>query len=504
MEQVITLPKSLEEYKSLINSLMRMGKDEQRMVMAEWGKRDLYFLLRYVMGRTDAEHPFIFDRCRQFQASPYGHLDLWARGHYKSTVITHAHSIFEIINDPNITIGLFSNTKPIAKGLLRTIKQEFEQNDFMKFLYSDILYQSPEKESPKWSEDIGLQVKRDCRKKECTIEAWGVVEGQPISKHFDLLLYDDVVTDDNSKNGEQIQKTTDALKLSFNLGSTTSKMIFVGTRYSAGDSYETLMSEGTVSPRIFPATKDGMVDGEPVFLTKEKLAEKRRQMGPYIFSCQMLQNPVAENAQGFREEWLNYYEKVNKKDMNIYILVDPASSKKKYSDYTVMSVIGLGHDKNYYLLDMVRDKLNLTERVEALFKLRQKWQPRAVGYEKYSMQADIEYIKQVQEDNGIRFKIVPLGGNVAKIERIKRLVPKFEEGLFYIPKLIMYLTNEGKKVNLIENFKYEYTNFPRTAHDDILDSIARILEPDLKAKFPNRNIDISSKMKAGSNYIFGF
>ena len=99
---------------------------------------------------------------------------------------------------------------------------------------------------------------------------------------------------------------------------------------------------------------------------------------------------------------------------------------------------------------------------------------------------------------------MPLGGNVAKIERIKRLVPKFEEGLFYIPKSIMYLTNEGKKVNLIENFKYEYTNFPRTAHDDILDSIARILEPDLKAKFPNRNIDISSKMKAGSNYIFGF
>ena len=41
-----------------------------------------------------------------------------------------------------------------------------------------------------------------------------------------------------------------------------------------------------------------------------------------------------------------------------YILVDPASEKKKDNDYTAMVVIGLGADDNYYILDIVRDRLN--------------------------------------------------------------------------------------------------------------------------------------------------
>ncbi len=36
------------------------------------------------------------------------------------------------------------------------------------------------------------------------------------------------------------------------------------------------------------------MDGEPVLLSREKLAEKRRNMGPYVFACQMLQDPKAD------------------------------------------------------------------------------------------------------------------------------------------------------------------------------------------------------------------
>jgi hypothetical protein len=37
-------------------------------------------------------------------------------------------------------------------------------------------------------------------------------------------------------------------------------------------------------------------------------AEKRRDMGPYIFACQMLQNPKADETQGFQEEWIKYHD----------------------------------------------------------------------------------------------------------------------------------------------------------------------------------------------------
>jgi hypothetical protein len=133
--------------------------------------------------------------------------------------------------------------------------------------------------------------------------------------------------------------------------------------------------------RRYPATVDGTAGGEPVLFSKERLAETRQRMGPYTFAAQFLLDPAAERDQAFHDDWLRYFDidEGNTDEMQKYILVDPASSKKKGSDYTVMVVIGLGTDQNYYLLDAVRDRLNLTERCAALFTLHRKWRPERVG-----------------------------------------------------------------------------------------------------------------------------
>ena len=109
---------------------------------------NLYFLLRYGLNREDCETDWVFERCQEVQASPDGHLDLWAREHYKSTIITFALSIQDILKDPETTIGIFSHTRPIAKAFLRQIKNEFETNERLKDWFPDILWQNPRRESP--------------------------------------------------------------------------------------------------------------------------------------------------------------------------------------------------------------------------------------------------------------------------------------------------------------------------------------------------------------------
>ena len=292
---------------------------------------DLFFLLVAGCKRRDLDRDWLYDRCREVEKGPDGYLDLWARDHYKSTIITFGKSIQDLLRDPDgVTIGIFSHTRPIAKGFLGQIKRELEGNSFLQDLFPEVLYKNPRAESPKWSLDHGLLVRRKTNPKESSLEAWGLVDGQPTSKHFKILVYDDVVTLGSVTTPDQIKKTTRAWELSLNLGMKGGVCRYIGTRYHFNDTYREMMERGSVKARIYPATDNGEMDGRPVLLSEDELLLKRRDMGPYTFGTQMLQNPVADRAMGFREEWLSYYDILKgTKDWNIYIVVDPASQKKR-------------------------------------------------------------------------------------------------------------------------------------------------------------------------------
>lgn len=456
---------------------------------------DLFFLIVIGFKRRDLCKPWLYSRCREVEADPDECLDLWPREHYKSTIITYALTIQDILKDPEVTIGIFSHTRPIAKGFLDQIKRELETNQFLKDLFPNVLYQQPAKESPKWSIDQGIIVKRTTNPKEATVEAWGLVDGQPTSKHFSRLVYDDVVTRESVTTPDQIKKVTDAWALSLNLGAQGGKTRTIGTRYHQKDTYADMIERGSVKKvrEHYPTDKgkeDFLVIGKPVLLDTEQLKKKRRDMGPYIYACQMLQNPQADKVMGFREEWLRFYEVLrNFKGWNFYIVVDPASEKKKKEnpdpDYTVMLVIGLAPDKNYYLVDGVRDRLNLPERARTLFAFHRKWNPLGVGYEKYGMQADREHIQYEMEEKNYRFKITDLGGQTPKPDRIRRLVPIFEQGRFWLPPALLFVDAERAPRDLVRAFvQDEFNPFPVSKHDDILDCTSRILDAELEARFP--------------------
>src|SRR4029079_14135300 len=135
--------------------------------------------------------------------------------HYKSTIITFAKTIQDILashgdyplikwGGVEITVGLFSVTRPLSKQFLAQIKREFETNKVLLDFFPDVLDANPNKDAPSWSLDSGIIVMRKGNPKEATIEAHGLVDGQPTSKHFDLLVYDDVVTIDSVRSSAMI------------------------------------------------------------------------------------------------------------------------------------------------------------------------------------------------------------------------------------------------------------------------------------------------------------
>jgi len=505
----------LEQYPGLMRSLLNQSnkimampsstKDEQAAkqaaemehvgIMRDLARYDLFFLLRYLMNRPDLHHQWLLERCRDVQENPDGYLDLWSREHYKSTIITFAKTIQDILSshgdDPDpkwkgkqITVGIFSHTRPIAKAFLKQIMREFETNQVLKDLFPDILYQEPVREAPAWSADVGIIVKRLSNPKEATIEAWGVVEGQPTSKHFDILVYDDMVTLGSVSNADMIQKTTESWEMSLNLGAGESvRKRYIGTRYHLNDTYRVMMKRGAAIPRVHSATDNGELDGNPVFWSLDHFREKVRDMGTYTASTQLLQNPLADKSKGFKRGDLRFYDRMGHKGgrANRVILVDPANEKNKKSDYTTMGCLELGMDRNFYVVDFLRDKLNLHERTEALINMHRTWHNSTgrvycVGYEKYGKDSDIQHIEHVQGEQNYRFDITPVGGSMSKVDRILRLQPIIEDHRFWLPKQLFYIQVwDGREVELVEVFlTEEYDVFPVPIHDDLLDMFSRI------------------------------
>ena len=349
---VADLPKTREAALALWEQVRiageREGPEASRAYAGLLGRSDLFLLLVFLLRMPWINNDWLFDRCREVQASPDGHLDLWARGHAKTNIITIGLTVQDILNDPEITVSIFSHVRSISKDILSKIKREFEDNAQLKYVYSDVLWAEPKREAPRWSEDNGLIVKRRANPKEATLEAHGLVDGMPTGKHFDLRIYDDVVTQASCTTSEQIQKTTDAWDLSQNLGiSGGGKVRYIGTRYNLGDSYATMIERGAVVPRIYPATHDGRMTGRPVFLSDEAWANTLRNSSRSIIASQQLQNPLADEDASFSPEWLRTFN-VRPRHLNIYITCDPSAGRSASSDNTAIAVIGMGSTGHLY------------------------------------------------------------------------------------------------------------------------------------------------------------
>ena len=447
---------ALQFYKQLELDAKAAGGDAWHEAERWLGRNDLFYLLVRLLRRPDMNKDWLFERCREVQEAPNGYLDLWAREHGKSSAITFGLTIFDILKDPEITVGIFSHTRPVAKAFLRQIKVEFETNDWLKHLFPDVLWEAPHKQSPKWSEDDGIVVRRTGNPKEATVEAWGLVDGQPTGRHFRLRVYDDVVTRESVTTPEQIEKTTKAWELSDNLGMQADQggvARHIGTRYSLFDSYATMLERRAVIPRIYPATHNGRMDGRPVLFSEDEWARRLRTQSRSTVASQLLQNPLADEDAVFRVEWLRSYE-VRPRTLNVYIMCDPSKGRSAKSDNTAIAVVGVSSTNGKYLLDGFCHRMTLSQRWQALKLLYRRWsetrgvQHVAVGYERYGAQSDEEYfLEQMQLDAKRREKNAifaiqelnwPRDGSQSKKERVERLEPDLRNGRFFLPAAVLH------------------------------------------------------------------
>ena len=494
-----------------------MSETDRMHLLRVLSTDDLYFLLARILSTSSWPHPsggkllwddeWILDRCRECQFDNQNVVKIWARGHGKSTIDTFGGLIRLALADPNTTIGIFSITAKVARSFLYQIKLELEQNELLKALHPDKLYLDPQARtngSPKWSLNDGITIKRSRNWKNATIEAHGLVDGNFTGARFKVRHFDDMVNESTVNNPEMIEKAVRGYSLAQACRAPNGWTQVVGTFYSQNDPYIHLCKKLGYNYSIHachPILWDDVeIDDETgfpkklyhdfsktVFFSEKEISEAKRDVGEE-FGIQYLCDPTYALEANFDESWIEYYDAFPgnvRKGQSVYILVDPANEKKKHSDYTCMWVVGLGDDQNYYILDCVRAKLNLSERTDKLFELVSRWGPLQVRYEQYGLMSDIQHIKYVMDHRNYHFNIEKVGGSTKKTDRIKRLLPPFKNHKFYFPKALLQTNADGKEEDMVKTFiAEEYREFPQAQFDDMMDSLSRIMEPDMPLHWP--------------------
>ncbi len=336
------------------------------------------------------------------------------------------------------------------------------------------------------------------------------VEGSATGKGAHLLLIDDPVKDRADAESETMrQKLKDwYTSTAYTRLMKGGAIIVIQTRWHEDDlagwllrehahenwevlSLPAVMDEETAEPKAL----------WPEHFPMDRLMQIKATLPPRDWEALYMQRPRAGTGADFKRGWLNHYSgQLNHREHFKLMLVDPATGKRKNNDYTTIWIVGLGADENYYVLDVVRDRLTLTERTEAGFRLHRKWKPGQVRYEKYGMMADVEHIKGEMNRRAYRFSITEVGGATAKEERIRRLVPVFQQGRVWLPEQINYTDVNGKTRDLVHDFiEDEYLAFPVGRHDDMLDGLARMMEPTLDTPWPSKR-----QQSMGPELAFGF
>ena len=398
------------------------------------------------------------------------------RSFYKTTIITKVHSLQLLLCFPNIHICLAHNKQENSSDNLVTIKNYFLTTE-IKTLFRDFI-----PEGKDWGNMAGFSVAKrtDWHRSEENIEAIGV-DTEVTGRHWQVAKKNDLVTEKSVWTEDQIKKTAD-WDTRFNLGNFDNPQLpfqdYEGTRYHFADLYSVKLNDKRIKLIEYPLLKDKNPDN----LTEENIQNSKRftaegimglKTDMWIFMTQHMLKPEDPAKMQFKKEMIQYFNEIPE-NLNYYLFVDPASTRKKRSDFTAMIVVGVDYDGNRYIVDGVRDRLDPKQRIDLAFDLAVKWVVKEIGWEALGFQTtDCYYLEEKRRGEKKFFTITEIKSQVvAKEDRIRSLVPEYASHKWHWPakgKVVNLSLFDGKSYDLTENMEYELTQFPLCEHDDILD-----------------------------------
>lgn len=419
---------------------------------------------------------------------------------YKTTIVTKLHTLQLLLNFPNIHICLAHNKQENAGDNLVTVKNYFLTKPVLSQEIQNVLQDHygiksgsirhlfPEciPDTKEWGNMSGFSLanRTDKQITEENVEAVGV-DTEFTGRHWQVAKKNDLVTEKSVTTEDQLKKTMD-WDDRFNLGCFHDQQIplqdYEGTTYHPSDLYSHKKNDHKIKLIQYPIVQDlkkfdetGEGITHPERFTVEGINDLKKNM--WVFMTQLMLRPEDPAKMQFKMEMIHYFDTIPL-GAETYVLVDPATARKKRSDYTVILVVKIivqdGVFKKY-VVDGYRDRFDSKQRVDVAIDTVRRWQARGIAWETLGFQeTDTYYYEEKRRLMNLPVVTPIKSHNVSKEDRIRGLVPEYANGEWYWPqkgKVVKNSVFDGRNYDLTDAMEYELLNFPLAEHDDLLDAM---------------------------------
>lgn len=390
--------------------------------------------------------------------------------HGKSTCVSVNYPLWKLGNDHNRRILVTSHTKDFVAGFLRESKEWMISPRYQE-IFGD-LRPAHTGVPGKWTSNE-IIIQRDRIQKDPSITALGM-EQALIGRGVDDIIADDIV-DEDWASSETMRET---LRTKFRKELLTrrepgGRVLVVGSRFSFLDLYSELLEEEQYVKVVLPAIdeKNKVLWSER--WPREAILAKRTELGSIHFSAQFLCKPMPAEGAIFQEKDLTYWHnEIEDVEHRIYRLPplselqvfqgwDLSISEDSKADWTVCLTLGLDRATGAgYILAIYREHLNFPAQVKQVEAQALAWNPVKVGIESVAYQKALP--QQVRKEISLRYPIVDvkqdrtIGGKIPRMQRIGALMES----------QMLRIAHKGQ-----EELVLECLQFPKGAHDDILDAL---------------------------------
>ncbi|HIH44226.1 MAG TPA: phage terminase large subunit [Candidatus Methanoperedenaceae archaeon] len=416
-----------------------------------------YFLGNILGYQVEPHHRAIHEHITRTKKT----LDLAPRGFGKSTIGDIGYCLWKIAQNRNVRILIVSNTQGQAEAFLREIKAHLEGNTRLIELFGRF-------SSDKWTESELSVAGRTITSKEATLTALGA-SGSVITKHFDVIIADDIVDFENARTELQRKKLSEWYRTALlPTLEPHGELHVIGTRYHPNDLYQELIDSLQYSAQVERAIRDNQ-SLWPAKFSIEGLLQKKAELGSIIFDLQYQNNiTLAKQGRIFRYEWMQFYD-VPPQGIKIYQGCDLAISEKETADYFVLMTIGADLNGNIYVLDIYRERLSFKAQQEIVRLKAQQWQPVAIGIE-------INQYQKALAQELIRTTSLP----IKELQTVKDKVARAQRRSALFENKKVYLRRD--MTTLVD----ELCLFPDAAHDDLFDAFDFAVTVNERANIPSQ------------------